>query len=150
MPRIKNRAIFSMDSACYSERRAFLKVVTTTTAALAMGGCGGGAPNSTIILAPTSQTSTANPPPGPTSTTNLPPVWQTMATIAFTQGIASSVSIAAYVSDADGDAITITKNSAALPAGVVYEAPNKRFVYDGVGAVASTSGHVLTANDGQP
>jgi hypothetical protein len=60
------------------------------------------------------------------------------------------VSIAAYASDPDGDALTITKNAAALPAGVTYDAAGKRFVYDGIGAVASTSGHVLTADDGKP
>jgi hypothetical protein len=48
------------------------------------------------------------------------------------------------------DVLTITKNSIALPAGVTYDAAGKRFVYDGVGAVGSTTGHVLTANDGQP
>jgi hypothetical protein len=38
----------------------------------------------------------------------------------------------------------------ALPAGVTFDAASKRFVYDGVGAVGSTSGHVLTADDGRP
>ena len=81
---------------------------------------------------------------------NLPPAWQTVPTITFAQVVASSVSIAAYVTDPNGDALTITKNSAALPAGVTYDAPNKRFVYDGGGAVGITSGNVLTADDGRP
>jgi hypothetical protein len=72
-----------------------------------------------------------------------------VATIQFTQGVASSVSIAAYVSDPNGDALTITKNAVALPAGVTFDAAGKRFVYDGVGALGSTSGHVLTADDGK-
>jgi hypothetical protein len=122
-----------MDTAHDAERRAFLRALTTTTAALVVGACGG----------PTSGTI-------PGSGTNLPPVWQTVPTVQFTQGVASSVSIAAYASDPDGDALTITKNAAALPAGVTYDAAGKRFVYDGIGAVASTSGHVLTADDGQP
>jgi hypothetical protein len=70
--------------------------------------------------------------------------------VQFTQGVASSVSIAAFATDPNGDPLTITKNAAALPAGVTYDSAGKRFVYDGVGAVGSTSGHVLTANDGKP
>lgn len=82
--------------------------------------------------------------------TNLPPVWTTVPTISFVQGVASSISIAAFVSDPNGDALTITKNAVALPAGVSYDQANKRFVYDGVGAVGSASGNVLTADDGKP
>jgi len=126
------------DSAYDAKRRAFLRAVTTTTAALAVGACGGAAVDST------SATSGANP------ASNLPPVWQTVATIQFTQGVASSISIAAYASDPNGDALTITRNAVALPAGVTYDAAGKRFVYDGVGALGSTSGHVLTADDGKP
>ncbi len=124
-----------MGTACSAERRAFLKVLTTTTAALAMGGCGGAAGPASTSSSPVA---------------NLPPAWQTVPTIAFTQGVASGVSIAAYVSDPNGDALTITKNNVLLPAGVTYDQANKRFVYDGVGAVGSTGGHVLTANDGRP
>jgi len=74
----------------------------------------------------------------------------TVPTITFTQGVASSVSIAAYVTDPNGDPLTITKNAAALPAGVTFDAAGKRFVYSGAGAAASTTGHVLTADDGKP
>ena len=81
---------------------------------------------------------------------NHPPAWSTVPTIAFAQGFASSISIADYASDPDGDPLTITKNATALPAGVTYDAVNKRFVYDGVGGVGSTSGNVLTADDGRP
>jgi len=81
---------------------------------------------------------------------NLPPVWQGVPTITFTQGIASTISIAAYVTDPNGDALVITLNSAGLPPGVSYDAGNKQFVYDGMGAVGATSGNVLTADDGRP
>jgi hypothetical protein len=140
---MKNSGISSMDTACYAKRRAFLRALTTTTAALAMGGCGGASGP-----ASTSSPPAANLPSPPAA--NLPPVWQTVTTVTFTQGVASSVSIASYVSDPNGYALTITKNSAALPAGVTYDAANRRFVYDGIGAVGSTSGHVLTADNGQP
>jgi len=85
-------------------------------------------------------------PPG----ANRAPVWQTVPTITFTQGIASSISIAGYVTDPDGDALTISVNLAVLPAGVTFDAANKRFVYDGVGPVGSIGGVVLTADDGRP
>ncbi len=126
MPRMKTVSAYD------SERRAFLRTLTTTTAALAIGACGG----------PTGSTPDAAPGgPGANPASNLPPVWQ---------GVASSVSIAAYASDPNGDALTITKNSVALPTGVTYDAAGKRFVYDGIGAVGSTGGHVLTADDGKP
>jgi hypothetical protein len=115
-----------------SERRAFLKVLTATTAALAMGGCGIGGPGSE-----------SSPPAA-----NLAPAWQTVPNVTFAQGVAASVSIASYVSDANGNALAITMNFVALPAGVTYDAANKRFVYDGVGAIGSTPGVVLTADDG--
>jgi hypothetical protein len=88
----------------------------------------------------------AAPPPPPV---NQSSVWMMVPTISFVRGVPSSFSIAAYVSDPDGDALTITKNAAALPPGVTYDVANKRFVYDGLGTAAGTSGHVLTADDGR-
>ena len=136
MPRVKTVGAYD------SERRAFLRTLTTTTAALAIGACGG----------PTGSTPADAPAGGPgvNPASNLPPVWQTVPTVSFTQGVASNVSIAAYASDPNGDALAITKNSVALPAGVTYDAAGRRFVYDGIGAVGSTGGHVLTADDGKP
>jgi len=128
------------DSAYDAKRRAFLRAVTTTTAALAVGACGGPMD---------SGADSGSGGPGVNPASNLPPVWQPVATIQFTQGVASSISIAAYVSDPNGDALTITKNAVALPAGVIFDAAGKRFVYDGAGALGSTSGHVLTADDGK-
>ena len=108
-------------------RREFLYTLTAGAAALTAAACGGG----------------SGAPPG----SNQPPVWQTLPTITFTQGIASSISIAAYVTDSDNDLLTIVKNSAALPAGVTYDSATKSFVYDGIGGVGSTEGHILTASD---
>jgi hypothetical protein len=81
---------------------------------------------------------------------NRPPVWQTVPTINFTQGFASSISVSDFVADPDGDALTIAMNSGTLPAGVTYDAASQRFFYDGVGGVGSTSGNILTADDGKP
>lgn len=139
---MKDGKVLTMDSSYDHERRAFLKAMTATTAALATGACGGPAPMGSSAPA----TGGNQAPPA-----NRPPVWLTVPTITFTQGIASSSSIAGYVSDPNGDALTITRTDAiALPAGVTYDAAGKRFVYDGVGAVGSTGGHVLTADDGKP
>jgi len=131
-----------------AERRAFLRLLAATTAALAMGGC----TKQPVGLdqAPTPPVVTTPPPIiPPTPGVNAPPVWQVVPTITFAQGVASSIGIGGYVSDANGDSLTIAMNAAVLPAGVTYDAPNKRFVYDGVGAIASTSGVVLIANDGK-
>src|SRR3979490_776311 len=104
---MKSGGISSMGSACHAERRAFLKALTTTTAALAMGACGGASDS-------TSAAASANAPPGGNvPAPNLPPVWVAVPIITFTQGVASSVSIAAYATDPNGDALTITKNAAA-------------------------------------
>lgn len=64
----------------------------------------------------------------------------------------ANVSIAAFVSDPNGDPLTITLQlpDTGLPAGVTYDQANKRFVYDGRLGVATTSGHVLIADDGKP
>lgn len=131
-------------------RRTVLRALTAGAAALVVTACGGSATTNDVQSSPTSPGGQP-PPPGtpPPSGVNHAPVWQTISTIAFTQGVAATFSIAGYVSDADGDALTILKNSAALPAGVTYNAANKEFVYDGVGALGSTGGHVLTADDGR-
>lgn len=90
-------------------------------------------------------------PPPPPVQVNHPPVWQSIPNITFTFGVPATVSIAGYVSDPDNDPLTITKNAVALPQGVTYDAPNKRFVYDGVGALSPiVGGQVLTADDGKP
>jgi len=81
---------------------------------------------------------------------NSPPAWQQVPTITFTQGIPTTISIAAYVTDPNGDPLTITRNSAPLPPGVTYDAASMSFIYDGVGTVGTGSGSVLTADDGRP
>ena len=85
------------------------------------------------------------PPPA-----NRPPVWTTVPSIVFTQGVSGTISVASYATDPDGNPLTITLNtSVPLQAGVSFDSPNKRFVYDGVGAAAVTTGHILTADDGK-
>lgn len=94
----------------------------------------------------------AGPPgtPVPIPPANHPPVWTTMPNVNFTKGVAASFSIAPFVSDADiGDVVTLTFQGA-LPAGVTFDGPGKRLVYDGVGAVAQTMGNTLIADDGKP
>lgn len=101
-----------------------------------------------------SSTSPDNTPPTSSGDPNIPaggngaPAWTDVPTIAFTQGVPGRFSIEAYVRDAEGVHLTITKNAAALPAGVTYDAATKSFIYDGTGSVAATSGHILTATEG--
>lgn len=106
------------------------------TAAVLLAGCGGGGGGDTAQAA------------GSPAAGNQPPVWQGVPDVTFTQGVAASVSIASFVSDADAHALVITLNNVPLPDGVTFDAAGKRFVYDGAGAAGSTSGHVLTADDG--
>jgi hypothetical protein len=82
-------------------------------------------------------------------TANRAPVWDAIPALAFVHGVASSISVAGYLRDPDGDRLVLSKNDVALPPGVTFDAAALRFVYDGVGGVASTEGHVLTADDGR-
>src|SRR5690349_23626514 len=81
---------------------------------------------------------------------NHPPVWSPVPSFVFAQGIASSISVADYVTDADGDALTINMSAGSLPTGATYDAANKRVVYDGTGPIGSSAGNILTADDGKP
>ena len=129
-----------MNAACSAGRRGFLRMLAATTVGLVVGGCYGGPEPKGLPQA-------GNQPPPPPG--NRAPVWQTVPTITFTQGVPSNISIAGYVSDPDGDALTISMNGL-LPSGVTFDAAGKRFVYDGVGTVATIGGIVLTADDGRP
>lgn len=133
----------ALQSGTQLTRRIFLRNVTVTAASLLAGGCGGGAGGATLTGDKTPAAS-----PGQAPTGNRSPVWTVIPTITFTQGIAASFSVAAFVTDEENDALTITKNAIALPAGVTYDASTKSFVYDGVGGPSSTGGHVLTASEG--
>jgi hypothetical protein len=81
-------------------------------------------------------------PPGVETTSHASTEWRTIPTLTFTDGVAATISIADYVSD--NESLAIIKNSASLPFGVTYDAATKSFVYDGMGPVCFTDGHVLT------
>jgi hypothetical protein len=70
--------------------------------------------------------------------------------VGFTQGVASSFSLASFVSDPNGDALTLAMNAVNLPAGVTFDAAGKQLVYDGIGNTASVNGVQMTADDGRP
>lgn len=76
------------------------------------------------------------------------PIWTTVPTLSFVQGVPSELSVTEYVSDPDGDALTLMLNGVELPEGVTFDAAGMKFVYDGSGPIATSSGHVLTADDG--
>lgn len=124
------------------DRRTVLRALAAATAALSVGACGGNE-DGLVDAGAVQKTGVAD------GTSNRAPIWKTVPTIAFVQGAPSSISISDFVTDPDGDAVTISKNAVSLPPGVTYDAPRKRFIYDGVGAATSTSGHVLMAEDGR-
>jgi hypothetical protein len=133
-----------------AKRRGFLRTLAATTAALAAARCGG---RRVAATAPRRLRAGPGPRAGPgagagrqccrrSGRRSRP--WR------FTQGVASSFSLASFVSDANGDALAITMNAVTLPAGVTFDAANKRLVYNGIGAVASVNGVQMTADDGRP
>jgi hypothetical protein len=143
-------------------RRAFVARTVATGAALSVGGtlagaialasgCGGG--GGAESTASTSVSTNASSPPAPptappTTPPDAGPVWQAVPDITFTEGVAASFPVAAFVADADGDPLAIVTNGVALPAGVTFDPVGKRFVYDGIGAAGGTSEVVLIADDG--
>ena len=135
-------------------RRVFLRNMSVTAAAIVATACGGGgsaASGTADVVEVAAGTSAApmqqNPsaPAVESGAANRAPMWNEIPTITFTEGVASTFSIAAFVSDDDIEALTILKNELALPPGVTYDPATKSFVYDGIGSVGTTSGHVLTA-----
>ncbi|KQW90251.1 hypothetical protein ASC94_21245 [Massilia sp. Root418] len=140
------------------QRRRFIKLMSAGAAGMALQACGGGG------AAASAATTQGGPPPAegvlPPSTASggssgpsalvpasTPPVWTAVPTLTFTQGVASTISISKYVKSASGGPLAIALNNIALPPGVTYNARTLSFVYDGIGAVGSTDGHVLTASD---
>src|SRR5258706_14301095 len=111
-------------------------------AGLAVAGCYGGPEQKSSPAAPP-------PPPPPPPPGNRAPVWQTVPTITFTQGVASSISIAGYVSDPDGDALTIRMNGS-LPSRAACDAAGNRSVFYAAEPVTTISGGDLVADDDRP
>jgi hypothetical protein len=116
-------------------RRAFMQVFGLGIAACTLNACGSGSGSLGGAFAPSNS-----------ANADAEPLWASIPALTFTEGVAARISIASYVTDSDS--VSITKNSVALPAGVTYDAPTKSFVYDGVGGVSTTDGHVLTATKG--
>ena len=127
-------------------RRAFLRALAVMTAVLAVARCGGGGSsgNGTPVAGG------PGPGPAPAPGPNVAPVWTTIPAVGFTQGVASSFPLASFVSDANGDALTLTMNAVNLPAGVTFDAAGKQLVYNGIGTAASVNGVQMTADDGRP
>ncbi|TFW17152.1 hypothetical protein E4L96_15030 [Massilia arenosa] len=136
-------------TAVPASRRRFMKLIAagaTSLAVQACGGGGGGAASSDtelLGLGPGKIKQPTNPSPG--KPTPVTPVWTTVPDLQFTQGVAASISVAQYVSVSDASAFTLSLNSVALPPGVTFNAAKMTFDYDGVGAPANTTNHILTA-----
>lgn len=79
------------------------------------------------------------------SEVNLAPVWGTVPTLDIVQG--GGVSIAGYVSDPEGDAMTLAL-SGALPSGVTFDAATGQFTASGSATVGLSGLLSVTADDG--
>ena len=146
----------SADTAPLTRRR-FVGLLTAGATTLAIQACGGGgggaasAPPSTAGTGVVSPSQTPNDTVGQTpndtagQTTPPAPLWSAIPTLTFTQGKASSIPVGRYVTVASTAALALSLNAIALPPGVTFNSITKSFDYDGVGAVGSTDGHVLTA-----
>lgn len=142
-------------------RRTFIRFLSAGVATLAVEGCGGGAGGSGLAaatpaapIAPATPAAPAVPvvPAAPVvSAPVVPaapaasPVWQNIPALTFTEGVASSISVASYITGADLAAVTVTLNAASLPAGVTFNSKTYSFDYDGRGAPSATDGIMLTA-----
>lgn len=73
------------------------------------------------------------------------PTWLPIPPLLFTQGAASSISIAGYVSAANVKAFSLSLAGTPLPAGVTFNSATSAFDYDGRGTMATSDGHVLVA-----
>lgn len=99
----------------------------------------------------------AAPVPAPVTQVEAPPVaetapapapasvWLPIPPLVFTQGVASSISMAGYVSASNVKAFTLSLNATPLPSGVTFNSATNAFDYDGSGSMATSDGHVLTA-----
>jgi hypothetical protein len=136
-----------------------MRCLSMGSVALAVQACGGGggADGAAAPLAPSAPApvpvAPAPPPapvvpaevvPGPVTPAPAP-IWLSIPTIAFTQGVPSSFSVTDYITVANVAAYTLTLNASPLPAGVTFNSATRSFDYDGRGGVVISDGHVLTA-----
>lgn len=142
-----------------ASRRSFMRYLTMGAAAVAVQGCGGGggadvaaapAPVAPVVPAPAPTPAPAPVVAAPVMPAPAPaaPVWLSIPTIAFTQGVPSSFSVADYITAANVGAYTLTLNGSPLPAGVTFNAATRSFDYDGRGGVGGSDGLMLTAIGG--
>jgi hypothetical protein len=134
------------DNPEHLSRRVFIRSMTLGAAALAITACGGGGSLGSSGISSTSGDPLAGS--GSQAGSGGPRAWAAVPTLTFTQGVAARISIDAYLSGTGVDSLTISKNSAVLPPGVTYDQASKSFVYDGIGAVGLTDGHILTVSEG--
>lgn len=96
------------------------------------------------------------PPPPEEPPGNLAPIWTLAAPIYvdFIRGTAGAQSMSQYVSDPDGDPVTLSRQDTtlALQPGVAFSTGSGSYTYDGTdpGAPLSVSGEHLLADDAAP
>lgn len=138
-------------------RRSFIRYLGAGAAALAVEGCGAGAGSTAaapVTAAPVAEPVAAPmpivaappvPAPAPAPSTEPVPVWSPVPPLVFTHGTAASISMADYVSAANAKAFKLSLNTTPLPSGVTFNSATLAFDYDGLGAMAVSDGHILTA-----
>jgi hypothetical protein len=82
--------------------------------------------------------------------TNSPPVWDSQPNPTFVNLVASNYSLVDLTSDPDMDSVNVLLDTGttALGTGLTYNGTTDEIEYDGTDAVATTTGHIATADDG--
>lgn len=84
--------------------------------------------------------------------TNLPSIWNFVPNVTFSVGVTATFPVSGtyqsnnYVTDPENDTITLTKNSVFVQ-GVTWD--GGKFITNGTGSATTSTGHILTANDGR-
>jgi hypothetical protein len=125
-------------------RRTFFRLLTGGTAAIVVQGCGGGMADGSSAVGGTPSA----PPAVASAAVATAPIWQDIPSLTFTQGQAASIAISNFLNVERLAAFSLALNAESLPEGVTFNSVTQAFDYNGRGATADTTGHVLTATVG--
>ncbi|MDL2353680.1 MAG: hypothetical protein QFF03_00320 [Pseudomonadota bacterium] len=144
LPNISDRLDSARARLPALNRRSFMRYLSVGAAAIVVEGCGGGAD----VAATSAPVAVPAPVPAPAPAPAASSIWVDVPAITFTEGVASSFSIASYLKVSNTAAVTLSLNAIPLPSGVIFNSSTLSFDYDGRGAESTSDGHVLTATVG--